>query len=321
MLSSCDTIDLVPQIQDAFNQDVIGDALDVGDDYEYESVDTDNRHRPPRINDCFELVYPVTVNFPDGSTATADSAQQLRRILHEWRQTHDSAQGRPQIAMPYDVMLSDGSTATITDRSDLRDIVRDCRQNGPRPPMGVRDCYRILFPVTVVLPRGDSVVVDSAQALRRLLHRWIHQHDSAVDGRPRLAFPYEVELPDGTVVTVENEEDQLALRRDCRGHRHPAIFGVPNCFRLVFPVTVKLPNGDRHEVDGPQALHRLLHAWYEHHGPRDGHPILVFPYEVELRGGRIVTIENRRQQLRLLHFCRCHRTGRCTDWDHTDFTD
>ena len=76
---------------------------------------------------CFEVIFPVTVAFPDSTTATANSRQELHQLIREWRQANPGAQGRPHITFPITVqMIEDGTTVTINSREELRDLKESC---------------------------------------------------------------------------------------------------------------------------------------------------------------------------------------------------
>lgn len=76
---------------------------------------------------CFEIVFPITVLFPDGTTAEAADRQALHLLIRTWRQNNPGATGRPQISFPITVKMDDdGSLVTVNSREELRQLKEDC---------------------------------------------------------------------------------------------------------------------------------------------------------------------------------------------------
>lgn len=178
---------------------------------------------------CFDLVYPVSVAFPDGTTASADSAEELHDLLMDWKVANGDTTGRPSLVFPVNVVLSDGTTQAIDDEEEFKDILADCGYGkAKRDKRGKRDrkdkrnkhgreaaCYELLFPITVAFPDNTTSVADSAAELRRLFRAW-KANDSTRSGRPTFVYPYDVlVLSDSSVVTVNAESDLDAIRNDC----------------------------------------------------------------------------------------------------------
>ena len=76
---------------------------------------------------CFDVVFPVTVNLPDGTTTTADSEDALEDIYNAWLEQHgDDTENCPEIAFPFDITLEDGITQTITNEEELDRVLENC---------------------------------------------------------------------------------------------------------------------------------------------------------------------------------------------------
>ena len=57
---------------------------------------------------CYELVFPVTVNFSDGTSVTVDSYETLKAAVKEWRKANPRVRTRPTLAFPYDIINDEG---------------------------------------------------------------------------------------------------------------------------------------------------------------------------------------------------------------------
>ena len=76
---------------------------------------------------CFELVFPITVQFPDSTTASAADRQALHQLIRTWKQNNPGVQGRPQIVFPVTVKMDDdGSLVTVNSREELHQLKEDC---------------------------------------------------------------------------------------------------------------------------------------------------------------------------------------------------
>jgi len=188
--------------------------------------------------------------------------------------------------------------------------------------MGCRGCFSIVYPVTLVFEDGTTAAVDGPQAIREALRAYVAENGRP-GSRPEFEYPYDVELEDGTIQTLNSKEDFLALLQECGfepGNGRPGFgrpgFGGPGpdrpfflrpnpCYSLVFPVTVEFPNGRSLEVDNRAELLRLIRRWNKKFEHRPRRPRLQFPFEVELsEDGTLVTIEDIEGLRELLQGCR-----------------
>jgi hypothetical protein len=77
---------------------------------------------------CFDFVYPITIAFPDGTTATATSGANMRTIIKDWKQANPTVSGRPEIAFPITVKLTvDSSLVVVNSKQELHDLRKDCK--------------------------------------------------------------------------------------------------------------------------------------------------------------------------------------------------
>jgi hypothetical protein len=76
---------------------------------------------------CFRLSFPLTVEFPDGSTTEVEGPRDLHATLHEWKRNNPEATERPEIVFPITVILEDGTETTVESREDLAALKESCR--------------------------------------------------------------------------------------------------------------------------------------------------------------------------------------------------
>ena len=170
-----------------------------------ESEDWADRHRP----DCFELVYPVSVTLPDGSTLTANDRETLWMGIRDFYQNNPDAEGKPNLVYPIQIVFEDADApVTIENRMQLRRAKRSCRER-PRP------CFRLVYPLTVVLPDGSTATGDTKMALRIAIRDW-YQANPDVTEKPDLVFPVTIEFRDGTNQEIASADELQAAKEDCR---------------------------------------------------------------------------------------------------------
>ncbi len=181
------------------------------------------------FNGCYELVFPVTLQFADTTTATVNTYEELRLAIRTWYEAnggHHRPGNRPVIVFPFQVVNDAGEIITIENQEQLQELKALCRPDGGGPGPGgpgghgghhgSGPCFTIVFPVTVIFPDNSQVTVNSPQEYRQAIHAW-KENNPNTPGRPTYAFPLTVTLRDGTQVTVNSIEELRALKEACRG--------------------------------------------------------------------------------------------------------
>lgn len=169
---------------------------------------------------CYELVFPVTIGFPDSSTATADSYDDLIYSLQEWKQANPDADGRPTFVFPIEVLSEDGEVISVASEEELKELKQECGGNyfGKHESKGHKGnctpCFEMVFPITIQLPDDTTAEAASREELKDLVREWKEANPDATE-RPEIVFPVEVEMEDGTVVTVNSKEELKELRESC----------------------------------------------------------------------------------------------------------
>jgi invasion protein IalB len=252
----------------------------------------DGPPRPGILRLCFRPVFPLTIEFPDGSTLEVENRFQLKMAYREWHQSNPNATERPSIAFPYDVTLQDGSVITVNSQDDIQALLEECAPDGAEGP-----CFRPVYPLTVIYPDGTTVSVEDRFELRVAIRSWFTDNPGT-DERPVLEYPFEVALQDGTVQLVNNADEIQELLAACGydGSNRP-------CFRPVFPLTIAFPDGTNEEVDNRFEFRMAIRAWVIANPDADERPSVAFPYEVLLSDGTMLTIENEVALAALIAFC------------------
>lgn len=173
---------------------------------------------------CYELVFPVTVSFSDGTSVAVDSYETLKAAVKEWRKNNPRVRTRPTLAFPYEIINDEGEIISVTDENVQKELRQACRKdffdnNGPnghnhRPKI----CFHPVFPFSVLIPDG-TIITLTAKEDRKLLHdaikAWKESNPDSTE-RPELIFPLDVKLEDGTTVTVASKEELKLLKESCK---------------------------------------------------------------------------------------------------------
>jgi hypothetical protein len=77
---------------------------------------------------CFDINYPITISFPDGTTQSVANGQAQHDAIKAWRQANPTVQGRPTIVFPITViMTADSTVVTVASADALKQLREDCK--------------------------------------------------------------------------------------------------------------------------------------------------------------------------------------------------
>jgi hypothetical protein len=166
---------------------------------------------------CFELVFPITIEFPDETTAEVNDYDELREAIQTWKEENPNVDGKPNFVYPIEVISEDGEVITVASRAELFELKKECRGNFDRPKghrFKCKPCFHLVFPVTIEFPDGTTQEVADRKELKTTIREW-KQNNPTSDERPTLVFPLDVEMEDGTIVTVNSVEELRELKDSC----------------------------------------------------------------------------------------------------------
>lgn len=197
---------------------------------------------------CFEFIFPVTIEYPDGSSSTVEDYDNLRAQLKEWAENNaevfenddesdedSDGDGRnrikfgykgdidwdllPSLSFPLEVIAEDGTVSTIADQTELFELKRTCRKDfyGSKGRHGHKKgdrCFALVFPITLVLPDASTITGADRQELKTQIREWKGTNPDATE-KPMLQYPVTVELEDGATQELATVEDFTALKESC----------------------------------------------------------------------------------------------------------
>ena len=168
---------------------------------------------------CLELIFPVSIQFVDESTAEVTDYRNLHETIVNWFTENDvekSKENKPQLIFPIQVLNEEGEIVNVETQEALMELRKECPRRGKckgKNGRGFR-CFSLVFPITVTID-GEDITFANRMTLKAAIRAYkMEAGDEAV--RPTLVFPITVEYDDETQVTVNSKEELQALKKDCR---------------------------------------------------------------------------------------------------------
>ena len=210
-------------------------ATDV-DNFVDTSVSTMQEGCGAGIHGCYELVFPVSIQFADSSVVAVASYEDLRTAIRTWYETNGGHPGhgnRPTLVFPFQVVNAAGEIITVENATQLAELKDLCSPNpggggnggggngGPGGHGGHGGghgdaCFTLVYPLTIGFPDSTQVTVNSEEEFHTAVHDWKKNNPTST-GRPEFVFPVTVLLKDGTQVVVNSAEELKAIKDACRG--------------------------------------------------------------------------------------------------------
>ena len=202
--------------QDGFtSEDFLDDCDNDHDDYEGDLF----------YNDCFDLVYPITLINSDGETITAESELELLNLIEQWYSDNcnvsdcefDFELTYPLTVEYYSENSQQVETITINSEEELEEYIDDyCdfEDDDSEDDWHENDCFELVYPVSVISSNGDVITGNSEEELMILIEQWYSENcnNFECDFDFELVYPvtvefYNEELEETVVFIIESEEE------------------------------------------------------------------------------------------------------------------
>ena len=199
-----------------------GNSLSDVDEYTDQAIFTLQKDGNAGHYGCFEFVFPLTIQFPDGAARSVESYEELRTAIQTWKENNPGTRVFPSLVFPVEVVSQDGEVVSLDDYTELRTLASECprdffnrrhHRNHRHRPMR---CFDLVFPLTIEFPDGSTVTVIDRQEFKQALRQW-HANNPNATERPSLTFPFTVELEDGSLVVIDDREELQRLKDSCAG--------------------------------------------------------------------------------------------------------
>ena len=188
-----------------FNID--GRKLVEGEQYGKKGNKPDKDNKNER-KDCFVFVLPISFTMPDGSVISVENEEGWVAIK-DWYESNPDSQERPSIIFPVDVEFEGGTVVTVNSQDEMNMVRERCKD------FVEKKCFEFIYPITFIMPDGEEIELldrDDWAAIKA----WYEANPDSEE-KPELEFPVDVIYKDGTVVTVNSQDEIHALRKKCKG--------------------------------------------------------------------------------------------------------
>jgi len=165
-----------------------------------------------RMQKCFSFNYPITIQFPDETTFTGNSKEELRAAVKAWREANPDIHKRPRLVYPVNLTMKDGTILTVNSTEEMRNVIRECAKRWRH--VRIWTCLDLVYPVTLVFPDESTLEVNSKEDLKNAIIAW-RENNTDIEGRPHIQFPFDVKLKNGNVVTINNLDELKELIKQC----------------------------------------------------------------------------------------------------------
>ncbi len=202
-------------------------------------------------NDCFTIVYPVELNFEDGTMTTVNSDEELEDAINAWFEAQGEDAEEPSPTYPVAVILEDGMEQTLNDDEELEDLFEMCygdddddeydddddEHDDCFEDIDFTDCFTINYPIDMLSPDGSTTTINNDEELEAFLESFEDDDDDDEEGDDEeeddeneeedededededdfeVVYPISVTMvADGAVVTLNNDDEIEDLLEDC----------------------------------------------------------------------------------------------------------
>ena len=247
---------------------------------------------------CFDLVFPLTFEMPDGSTITVgNDDEDSWSDIKVWYELNPESEEKPCLQFPV-VIFFEEEAITINSDSELRDAYVECKSDMQEGRDGRgKNCFELVYPVTFLMPDGSNITVtnDSEEGWN-ILKNWYEDNPGYEEVRPEFEYPvnilYQREEGDQTI-TINSNEEMASAKEECieeweEGYNR-------DCFEFVLPLTYQMPDGSVITVENEEG-YMAIRNWYEENSDIQEEPEFQYPvdiiYEAEDGSNTTATINN-----------------------------
>ncbi|MEC8239096.1 MAG: hypothetical protein VX027_03185 [Bacteroidota bacterium] len=247
---------------------------------------------------CFQIIYPISLTFPDGSEITINNDEDWDEIDLWYEENKDSDEG-PEIKYPFSISLS-GSTFEVNNDVDFLELIYSiitiC---GDDEEDYEEECFEFVYPISFILPDGSEITINNDEDWDEI-DLWYEENKDS-DEDPEIVYPFDVILDDDKVVTITNEEDLEDLEEYCYKEDDEEYY-EEECFEFVYPISFILPDGSEITINNDEDWDEI-DLWYEENKNSDEDPEIVYPFDVILDDDKVMTITNEEDFKELKDYC------------------
>jgi len=256
--------------------------------------------------DCLELVFPVSFTLPDDSEISAESREDLKVAIAEWKEENPGVRVKPIIVFPVDVVNEEGELSTITTAEELKELKEACRDGkdglGGKGRKGEK-CFQLVFPVSYTLEDGTVISGADKAEIRTALKAYKEENPDVA--KPELVFPIQIMNAEGETVAVSTAEELETIKAACKeaGKRTA-------CVEFVYPLSFTMGDGSTITGADKAEIRTAFQAYKEANPDTTVKPVLQFPIEIVTAEGETVSVASQEELAIIKEDCEGGRKGR-----------
>ncbi len=232
---------------------------------------------------CFEFVYPVSYEMPDGSTVTGNDEAELETGLKAWYVANPESKEKPALQYPVDVIFKDEITKTINNDEEMGWAKKACDEK--------EACFKLVYPVVFNMPDGTTVT-GNEEEVGAAIKAWDVANPESED-KPSLQYPVDIIFKDEVTKTINNEEEMIMAKKACDDKG----WSEKVCFGLVYPVTYLLPDNTTVSGADKDEVLSAIKAWYIANPDSEAKPSLQYPVDIMFKDETTQTIHNEEEMI------------------------
>jgi len=223
---------------------------------------------------CFEFIYPITFIMPDGTTVTGNDKEEIGQAIKSWYIANPGSKDKPTLQYPVNVIFR-GELITLENASQMKRIKSAC-EGGEKP------CFRMIYPVTFIMPDGSEITGENRKELRTAIKTW-YVENPGYEERPSMQYPVEIKFKD-KVLTINSDEEMKRIKKKCEE-------GKKRCFVFIYPISYIMPDGTVITCENKEDK-IAVREWYLENPGVEEKPSFVYPFDIKFRDGKIITINS-----------------------------
>tara|TARA_B100001250_G_scaffold39182_1_gene31193 strand:+ start:776 stop:1645 length:870 start_codon:yes stop_codon:yes gene_type:complete len=156
---------------------------------------------------CFDFVFPITFNMPDGSAITvASDDEESWTELKLWYDDDPDTDQKPILQFPIDINFEGDITITVITEEELDRAYVSCKREKDYEGF---DCGQLVLPASYSMADGSTITVENESGYQAI-RDWQEANPDA-GGEVTLAYPFDMTFKDADgieiTITINNDDE------------------------------------------------------------------------------------------------------------------
>jgi hypothetical protein len=252
---------------------------------------------------CFEIVYPISVKMPDGTTVSGNDEDAIKTAIDTWYKNNPDVRGQYELVFPITLDYGADSTGTnvtkvVNNMDEYITAMWDCfgdwdtdwDKDWNRGWAMDSLCFEVVYPVSAKMSDDTIITGNTEEEFENALAAWRESNPDKC-GYAEIQFPITINYgPDSTgtdETKVLNSMDELWIAMgDCYDYPGDKDWDkdwdfnedtYDLCFELVYPISYEMPDGSVISGNDEDALKAAIKTWRTNNPDVRGNVKMVFP--------------------------------------------